>query len=91
MNAIVSLTAISHRVAALPEVLRSLTTQSVQASRIILWISQEKYLLDDGVRRDDLPTEVLQLASDARNRIEIRDTENIGPHRKLLPLSSAYG
>ena len=89
MDAIISLTTIAQRVALLPEVLRTLIHQSVAPSRIILWISSEPYLLDSGVVCQDLPHEVREMARDESNPVEIRTTENIGPHRKLLPALAA--
>jgi hypothetical protein len=91
MSAIVSLTTTSQRLAALPDVLGSLLSQSVPPTRIILWISNEPFLLDAGVRMDELPREVSRLARDNSSKIEIRVTENIGPHRKLLPLLATIG
>ena len=84
MRVHVSLTTISGRVAGLPGVLRSLEAQTLLPDRIHLWISPEPFLLDEGVRRADLPDEVLARAEDGR--LSIRETPNIGPHRKLLPL-----
>lgn len=86
MGHIVSLTATSFRLPMLSEVLKSLLRQTIAPERVVLWVSDEPFLLDAGVRSDDLPESVRALAEDDANRLTIRNTENIGPHRKLLPL-----
>lgn len=88
MNVYVSLTTISKRVEYLPDVLQSILDQTVTPDAVFLWISEEPFLLDDGVRRSDLPNAVVELAEDELSPLEIRCVENTGPHRKLLPLLS---
>ncbi len=84
----VSLTTTSRRVGRVAEVVRTLLDQQVQPARIVLWLSREPFLLDDGVAPDDLPHALQALRSE---RFLIRWTENIGPYRKLVPALRAYG
>lgn len=84
MSIVVSLTTISGRLAFLDKVLESLLAQSLRPDRIHLWISPEPHLLDEGVRETDLPPKVRSLARSSGRRILIRETPNIGPHRRTL-------
>lgn len=80
---VVSMTAMSHRLGFLPEVLSSLQRQTRRPDQVLLWLSNEPFVLDQGVSLDDLPLAVRQM--EERGEVEIRFTRNIGPHRKLLP------
>lgn len=87
-NLTISLTTTSRRVGRVAEVVRTLLEQEVQPARIVLWLSREPFLMDDGVMPQDLPHALLALEGE---RFLIRWTENIGPYRKLVPALRAYG
>ncbi len=86
MDAVVSLAVISGRLPYLPDVLERLLEQTVTPTRVYVWISEEPFLLDEGVTFDDLPPSVVERAEDETSPVEVRRVDNIGPHRKLLPL-----
>lgn len=86
MEPVVSLAVISERLRFLPDVLDRILQQSLEPSRVYVWISEEPFLLDEGVTLDDLPPSVIERAEDGTTPLEVRQVENIGPHRKLLPL-----
>jgi hypothetical protein len=66
-------------------VINSLLNQTMQANKIILWLSHDKYLFDAGVEYKNIPPKIRKLAESEENKFEIRYTENTGPFRKLLP------
>ena len=82
----VSLTTMHHRVGAASRTVRILLTARVRPSHIFLFVSREKFLLDEGVQ--DLPQPLLFYV--AAGFLTVVFTENIGPHRKLLPLLHRY-
>jgi hypothetical protein len=86
MDTIVSLAVISERLQYLPDVLERLLAQTVTPSRVCVWISEEPFLLDEGVAVEDLPPSVVEWAADETSPVEIRTVDNVGPHRKLVPL-----
>ena len=82
---IVSLTCISKRIPYILPVINSLRNQTMQPDKIILWLSKDKYLYDQGVPYKKIPRNIRKLAESADNNFEIHYTENTGPFRKLLP------
>lgn len=82
---IVSFTCISYRISHILPVIESLRNQTMQADKIILWLSKDKFLLDKGVPYKKIPRNIRKLAEAADTNFEIHYTENIGPYRKLLP------
>lgn len=54
--------------------------------RIFLFISSEPFILDTGIPVEELPLALLELSY--YFPFTIVYTDNIGPHRKLLPLLS---
>ena len=84
----VSLTSTSRRIPHVSGVIRSLLDQDVQATRTVLWLSREPFLMDEGVAPADLPPELRALEGP---RFAIRWTANIGPYRKLVPALRTYG
>lgn len=81
----VSLTTIQNRLADTVETISSILHGSLQPTEVFLFVSENPYLLDKGVTRE-------QIVSSGLHRLiqlypfSIIFTENIGPHRKLLPL-----
>ncbi len=80
---LVSLAVISDRLPALDYVLVTLLEQTLRPDKVMLAISPEPYLLDKGVRPDDLPP--LTRREIAAGRVELMVVPNTGPYRKLLP------
>lgn len=86
---IVSIAAISRRLESLAPVLQSLLFgQSLPPDRVIVWISSEPFLLDEGCEYGDLPEQVRSWHRDGL--VEIRTTANTGPHRKMIPLLAEH-
>lgn len=86
---IVSIAAISRRVDSLAPVLHSLLfNQSLPPDRVIVWISPEPFLLDEGCEYGDLPQQVRSWHRDGL--VDIRTTANTGPHRKMIPLLAEH-
>jgi hypothetical protein len=81
---IVSLTTISTRVHAVYQTVVSLLCGQATPSLIYLFISEGGYLLDKGILPHEIPQSLLSLV--VANRLTIVYVDNIGPHRKLLPL-----
>lgn len=80
---VVSLTTIRSRVERLRRVIRSLQNQTLGPNVIQLNISDEPYLLDEGIPFTELPQPIKRMS--ARGEIDIRYVPNTGPYRKLLP------
>jgi hypothetical protein len=84
----VSLTCTSRRIRHVEQVIRSLLDQDIPASRVVLWLSREPFLMDEGVTPEDLPASLDALQGP---QFAIRWTANTGPYRKLVPALQAYG
>ncbi|MEM8790446.1 MAG: glycosyltransferase family A protein [Pseudomonadota bacterium] len=84
----VCLTSISTRLARLDKVVSSLLAQDYPAFDVILSLSSEPKMLDEGVTR--IPDDLRALT--AEPRFQIGYTTNHGPYRKLMPvLAGAWG
>lgn len=77
---IVSLTSIQSRLDRVSVTIGSLLNQSLKADRVVLWLSEDPHLSDDGIR--EIPDSLNQLT---QKGLEIKWTKNIGPYRKLIP------
>lgn len=75
----VVLTTISKRLPHVFKVIESLHKQTLMPKEIILYISKEPYLLDDGISSDDLQE------FNIFEKLKIVFTANTGPYRKILP------
>ena len=87
----VSVTTIHRRLYGIAETLWSIVNGSIVPDHIYVFISNEHFLLDSGITVDSLISETNgQLVELMRlfPNISIILTDNIGPHRKLLPLLS---
>ena len=80
---IVSLTAISSRIPRIERTIDSILMQDLPAHSINLFISEEPYLVDEGV---DLNDDRLRALSE--KGINIYNCANVGPYRKQYPLLS---
>lgn len=87
MSLIVSLTSTSLRLPVLKHTLISLLDQKYRADRIVLNISREPYLIDEGIKQ--LPVWLSAMVEDGD--IEINWVENTGPYRKLIPVYRSAG
>jgi hypothetical protein len=83
MSLIVSLTSTANRLPILKYTLLSLTEQSLPADRIVVNLSREPYLLDQGV--SELPAWLTTMEENHKG-LEINWVKNTGPYRKLLPV-----
>lgn len=61
----------------------SLIHQSVLPAQIVLWVSSEKYLADDGI--SSIPLWVHEINSIRNDILAIKWVGNIGPYRKIIP------
>lgn len=86
---IVSLTTIHDRLRLLDRTIDSILRQESPPDTVLLNISPEPYLLDSGVRPEDLPTHTRQLID--AGRVVLNITENTGPYRKLIPALKMCG
>lgn len=84
----VSLTSTARRLVRIQPVLERLLAQDVRPARVVLWLSEQPYLLDAGVRASEVPRGLWALQ---RQGLEIRWTDNLGPYRKLLPALHEIG
>jgi hypothetical protein len=77
----VSLTTMASRMHKVNRTIINLINARIIPTKIYLFISKEPYLLDTGVQQ--IPDALLCLV--AQGYLQIIFTENLGPHRKLLP------
>jgi hypothetical protein len=85
----VSLTTIHNRIYGITNTVESIIRGTVWPDRIFIFVSRDPYLLDIGVSPEFILSETKgQLANLTQTYpwISLIFTENIGPHRKLLPL-----
>ena len=81
---LVSMTSVSFRIDDAWKSIYSILNGSLLPSKIYLFLSRTAHLHDKGVSVDSIPENLLVLA--AKGLLNIVYTDNIGPHRKLLPL-----
>jgi hypothetical protein len=77
-----SLTTTSYRIKHVHRTIESVLRQSREPARVILWVSEEPYLKDNGVPQGGLPADLCRLREQG---LEIAWTRNTGPYRKLVP------
>jgi hypothetical protein len=83
-----SLTTISGRGNTIGITIDSIIKGSIQPDEIHIYISSHPYLLDEGLTKESLFIQSPKLKElvELNSYIYIKITDNIGPHRKLLPL-----
>jgi hypothetical protein len=88
-HCIISLTSISGRLNALHRTIESLLLQNAppHTAEVRLYLSETPFLLDSGCSRALTP-ELRDLELTYGSRFRVLFTENIGPHRKILPVLS---
>jgi hypothetical protein len=79
----ISMTTVSTRLKTLDEVLLGLMRQTLKADRIILNVSIDPFMLDDGIRFEHLPLQARKWA--VAGSIEVYFVKNTGPYRKIIP------
>lgn len=84
----VSLATISSRVLHLHKVVRAYTSGLIVPTQLFVFISEFPFLLDEGVPISTLPDELLAYV--AEGMVTLVYTDNIGSHRKLLPILKRY-
>lgn len=86
MSIIVSLTSTSRRMHMCRATILSLVSQELIPDKIVLNLSKEPYLKDDGVYETDILNYLTEsIPLDLKNIIDLRWVRNTGPYRKLLP------
>lgn len=88
----ISLTSIHNRLYGVTATIDSIITGHVLPSHIYLFLSQDPFLLDQGVSPDFLHSDTMRDLRAVYRRfphISIVFVDNMGPHRKLLPLLAA--
>jgi hypothetical protein len=80
----VSMTTISERTDKVVEAVFNIMNGAVIPNHIFLFVSSDPYMLDRGIREQDIPVELYGLM--AAGIVTVVNTDNIGPHRKLLPM-----
>ena len=85
----VVLTTISSRLQHVVLTIRSILNGMVIPTHIYLFLSEEAFLFDRGIPKDSIPLELRYLAA-STDIFSIIYTDNIGPHRKLLPILKRF-
>jgi hypothetical protein len=80
----VSIATMSSRIHQIHKVALSYLHGLVRPTKIFVFISRHPFLIDEGIPLTSIPPELLALA--AAKLVSIVYTQNLGPHRKLLPL-----
>ena len=84
----ISITTISQRISHLAQTVKSIIFGDIVPTHIYIMISKESYLHDKGVPSSKVPHELRDFMQSYP--VSIIYTNNIGPHRKLLPVLSKY-
>lgn len=82
----ITLTTISERLDKIEPVISSLHNQSLLPSEIILNLSEDAYLLDKGVDKNDQRIRALSKFP----LLKINWTNNTGPYRKIIPFMASH-
>lgn len=78
----IALTTISQRINTVADTVLSLLNGILTPDHIFVVISRKAYLIDEGIQK--IPSNLLKITR--KYPVTIVYTDNIGPHRKLLPL-----
>lgn len=83
----VSMTTMSSRIGKVHHTIRSIFEGLIIPDRLYLFISRESFLLDKGIANESaVPAELQSIVREQLYPISIVYTNNMGSHRKLLPL-----
>lgn len=80
----VSITTISSRIHEVAQTISEMLMGTLTPTRVYLFVSKEGYLLDKGIPQDQIPDSLKALVE--TQSLTIVYVDNLGPHRKLLPL-----
>jgi hypothetical protein len=81
----VSIAVISGRIKNVSKIIWSILNGIVIPTHIFLFISRDPFMMDEGITEAEIPLELQYLAA-STDIFSIVYTDNIGPHRKLLPI-----
>jgi hypothetical protein len=81
----VSIAVISGRIKNVVKIIWSILNGLVIPTHIFLSISRDPFMMDKGITEAEIPLELQYLAA-STDIFSIVYTDNIGPHRKLLPI-----
>src|SRR5690606_3704630 len=82
MNIEINITTTNNRLHLCAQTVWSFLHQSLRPSKIIVWVSKEPYLIDEGIQEEPVWARELKRINKS---IEFRWTPNTGPYRKLFP------
>jgi hypothetical protein len=85
---IVSFTTINSRIPYIEPMINSLLKQTLRPDKINLYISDEKGILNNGIKKNKIPVFINELVN--KKLINLIYTKDIGPHTKLIPCLSEY-
>lgn len=85
-----SIATISFRIHEVHEIVCKFLSANVYPTHIYIMVSEDKFLLDQGVLPHNIPPSLVSIARAYPSLVSIVYTENIGPHRKLLPILKRY-
>ena len=84
----ISLTTISDRISLVAGTVSSILRGEVLPTHVYVMVSKEPYMKDNGIEKADIPKDLVRLTE--TSPVSIIYTENIGPHRKLLPILAKF-
>ena len=83
---VITLTTTSRRITLCRAVLFSLATQSIRPDKVVINISREPYLRDEGIKKENiLFTLITGIPEKLQEIFEVNWVQNTGPYRKLIP------
>ena len=88
MPVYVSMATMSDRINLVSNTLKSIFAGDIVPTHVYVMISSDPYLKDSGIPRDAIPSNLVKIAE--KKPVSIIYTENIGPHRKLLPILAKF-
>lgn len=80
---IVSFTTIDSRIKYIEPMVNSLLNQTLKPDKINLYVSDEKSVLNNGIKKNQIPSFINKLVNE--KKINLIYTKDIGPHTKLIP------
>lgn len=86
----VSIATISFRIHEVHDIVCKFLSGNVYPTHIYIMVSEDKFLLDQGVTPQSIPLSLISIVRAYPSLVSIVYTENIGPHRKLLPILKHY-
>jgi len=75
-NIIVSMTSTSSRLASTHITIKTILNQTMPADKVVLWLSEDPYLYDEGVDPENVPEDIQKLSKEG---LTIQWTNNTAP------------